>query len=444
LNDRHLKDPPPRHASCCGDGEPVPDPRSGGEAAGQWTARFTEQGTLALPVEAAKRSGFLAGSEIQIEEQAGGLLLRRPLTRLAKVYVEATNRCNLECRTCVRLAWEAPPGSMLSETAERLFASLAEISPPPEIIWGGLGEPLLHPGVVEWVSRSKQLGSRVSLITNGTLLTESIAHGLLDAGLDMLWVSLDGVSEETFSAIRPGATLEQVIANVEAFQAARRSHARHGAALGLVFVIMRCNQAELPALLRLGDRLGARHILVSNVLPHTAEMQSEVLCGHGLSRGSAPGEAAARTLTLPRLDWDRLSSPVLNAISHSGWNLTNEAGASSRGSCPFIESGAIVIGWDGRVSPCLPLLYPHVRHEHGHTRMSHPYTAGHIGQATLNNLWLDPEYLAFRQKVRSFDFAPCHVCSECDLSASNETDCFGSGFPTCAGCPWARGVILCP
>jgi uncharacterized Fe-S cluster-containing radical SAM superfamily enzyme len=61
----------------------------------------------------------------------------------------------------------------------------------------GLGEPLSHPNIVDMVRQAKALGLSVELITNATLLDKSLASQLIDAGLDMLWVSLDGAKPES-------------------------------------------------------------------------------------------------------------------------------------------------------------------------------------------------------------------------------------------------------
>lgn len=409
-------------------------------------AAMDPDGRLVLPAGTAARYGFRPGATVHCEERDDGLFIRRPLTHLAKVYLEATNRCNLDCRTCIRRSWEAELGMMAPATAERALADLRDVSPPPDIVWGGWGEPLLHPDIVELVTRSKRLGGRVSLITNGTLLSGGTAAGLLESGLDMLWVSMDGVSEETFSAIRLGATLAWVVANVDAFQALQRSAERPRTSVGFVFVAMRRNQAELPALLRLGDRLDVRRILASNLMPHTAEMQREVLCAPGSLRVAGPDAANARVLTLPRLDSERMDPSVFSAINHAGWHVEFKDGAASHapGRCPFVESGALVIGWDGRVGPCLDLLYSHIRFVAGKPRHAKPFVTGNVAASHLESVWRSPEYVSFRDRVRGFDYAPCHACSGCDLSATNETDCYGNPFPTCGGCPWAHGVILCP
>jgi hypothetical protein len=61
---------------------------------------------------------------------------------------------------------------------------------------------------------------------------------------------------------------------------------------------------------------------------------------------------------------------------------------------------------------------------------------------SLATVWQKPDYVAFRDRVRRFDFPPCTDCA-CELAESNEEDCFGNPHPTCGDCLWARGVVRC-
>jgi hypothetical protein len=112
--------------------------------------------------------------------------------------------------------------------------------------------------------------------------------------------------------------------------------------------------------------------------------------------------------------------------------------------CPFIERGATAIAWDGGLSPCLPLLHNHVSFLHEQERASRRYVVGKVTERDLRDLWADPEYVAFRERVQEFDFSSCTECGGCNLSETNDEDCYGNSFPTCGGCLWAQGVIQCP
>ncbi len=62
---------------------------------------------------------------------------------------------------------------------------------------------------------AKNSGAKhVDFTTNGTLLTEDHIHGVLEAGVDMIAVSIDGFKRETYEDIRIGAKYDDVVANV--------------------------------------------------------------------------------------------------------------------------------------------------------------------------------------------------------------------------------------
>ena len=305
-------------------------------------AEVDEQGRLVLPPEIAARYGLKPGVQVHMDEEADGLHVRRPVTHLAKLYVEPTSECNLACRTCIRNVWDEPMGRMADATFARLIAGLRSFSPPPTVFFGGFGEPLAHPHIVEMVTQAKALGAPVELITNGTLLTEDLA-----ARLDVLWVSIDGATPESYADVRLGAALPEVIANVARFRDMRRTwiFQRPTPEIGIVFVAMRRNVSDLPAVLRLGRHLGASRCLVTNVLPHTAEMRAEVLYSRALSDIAYLPSLWVPHLSLPKIDvTDATREPLYQAM-RGGWNVSlagNNLGQAND-HCPSIENGAAAI-----------------------------------------------------------------------------------------------------
>jgi pyruvate-formate lyase-activating enzyme len=177
-----------------------------------------ENGKLAFTEEFNLQYGLKPGVKVYVDETAKGPRLRLPVTHLKKVYIEPTNRCNLDCRFCMRHAWQEPLGQMSTETFSRILDGLKEFSPPPTIFFGAMGEPLAHPDILDMVVQAKALGSSVELITNGTLLTRDVSKRLIDAGLDVLWTSLDGVTPESYGDLRLGALLPEVLANLKTFR----------------------------------------------------------------------------------------------------------------------------------------------------------------------------------------------------------------------------------
>ncbi len=421
---------------------------------GEFEAQVDQEGRLVLPSELVKEFGLSQGIRVHFDKSIHGLHLQRPVTHLAKVYIEPTNACNLECRTCIRNIWEEPLGEMSQTTFAQIMEGLHQLSSPPTIFFGGLGEPLAHPNIVEMVAQAKALGSTVELITNGTLLSKKRSIELIEAGLDSLWVSLDGATPESYADVRLGAALPEVISNVASFQDARLGvrfyeyfvdyHLRPQ--IGIVFVAMKRNIKDLPAVIRLGSRLGAHQFLVTNVLPYTAEMYQEILYSRASYDGIYIPSPYGTSLNLPKIDINETTQEVFNQIMLSGHHLIFAGADLGEGNnrCPFIERGVMAIRWDGEVSPCLPLLHDQRIFMNEYERSLRRYSVGNITKQDLNDLWNLPEYLAFRERVQKFDFSPCAFCGGCDLFESNEEDCFGSPFPACGGCLWAQGVIQCP
>ncbi len=347
---------------------------------------------------------------------------------------------------CVRNTWDEPQGSMAEATFNSIRNSLAMFSPPPTIIFGGFGEPLSHPHIADMVAAMKHRSAPVELITNATLLSRALAERLIKAGLDVLWVSLDGATTAVYGDVRPGALLPQVIANVTDLRDMLRTAHPASLHIGIVFVAMRRTIAELPAVLRLGRQLGADRFLVTNVLPYAQELTSEVLYERAVSERQILPSAMVPELNFTPFDLNDETRAAFSEIMSSARALDSlqRNGAEVIDTCPFIESGSLAVGWDGSVSPCLPLLHSHTSYLFERQRFSRRHVIGTIAEHSLQELWNTPEHVAFREHVRAFDFSPCVYCGGCNLSLANEEDCIGNVFPTCGGCLWAQGVIRCP
>jgi MoaA/NifB/PqqE/SkfB family radical SAM enzyme len=284
------------------------------------------------------------------------------------------------------------------------------------------------------------------MVTNGTLLNEKRAKGLIAAGLDVLWVSIDGATPENFADIRLGAYLPQILDNVRQFRRLRRPAHHPVPEIGIAFVAMKRNIADLPELLALGKRLGATRFSVSNLLPHSAEMKDEILYEHSLKSITYLPSPWLRTLDIPKMDFNHLTAEPLLKAFDSGYNVTFAGNNLGGGNdvCTFIESGSMAVGWNGAVSPCPPLVHNHTGYLKGYERTSYRHILGNIREKSLLDIWQEADYVAYRERVQQFAFAPCTFCGGCDLSRDNQTDCYDRPSPACGGCLWAQAVIQCP
>lgn len=410
-------------------------------------AEVDENGRLILPPDVARQYGLHPGSKVRLDEGHNFVRMHRPVTHLTKVYIEPTVACNLDCITCFRNAWEQPIGRMSDETFERFFAGLKELSPMPGVYFGGIGEPLFHPKTIAWVRRVKQLGVKVELITNGTILNEKIARQLIDVGLDVLWVSLDGASPESYEDVRLGAELPIVLENLKRLFKMRKGGHFPIPEIGIAFVAMKRNIADLPKIIKLGHSFGAKYYSVSNIQPATADMQEDRLYTRTMRNIAYMPSPMLPKLSLPKMDFNEETQAALIEAFNSGCNVSyagnNWGGANDV--CNFVESGTMSVAWTGDVSPCWPLMHTHMSYLHGKPRLSKKHVIGNIREHSLEEIWLDPDYVAYRERLHNFVFAPCTFCGGCDLSEENVEDCLGNTtFPVCGGCLWAQGIIQCP
>lgn len=152
----------------------------------------------------------------------------RPRSYPIALQLEPTVRCQLSCPLCPRERVNGSDGDGLMPF-DAYAQLLAEVGPRLlAIAFWQWGEPLLHPRLPEMVELAKRHGILTLVSTNGqTDPGEARLDALRDAGLDMLIVALDGVSEAVYGSFRRGgsaAATRRFLA-----EAARRRDARPGA-----------------------------------------------------------------------------------------------------------------------------------------------------------------------------------------------------------------------
>jgi radical SAM protein with 4Fe4S-binding SPASM domain len=79
------------------------------------------------------------------------------------------------------------------------------------------GEPLMNPEIFDMIKYCKSRGLGVRLSTNITLLSPENSLRFLKSGLDLIILSLDGATKETYEKIRRGADFEMAKQNIKTF-----------------------------------------------------------------------------------------------------------------------------------------------------------------------------------------------------------------------------------
>ena len=408
-----------------------------------WT---DEHGVLSFSPAQQARLGLTPKSEFLVAETSDGFVLRRADPALAKVIVEPTSACNLNCRTCVRHSWDEPTGSMSMATYRALIDGLRDVPTLRTVAFWGIGEPLVHPDIVEMVRLAHELGSRTEMVTNGLLLTEQMAERLVLAGLDRIVASIDGVTPEAQADVRSGASLQRVKQNILRLHDIRDRLDRDNPEVGLEFVLLKRNLCELPGLYDLARNLEAKSVIVTGVLPYSAELADETLYGLWAGKTYADPSTWRPEIILPKIDArEEALEPLVKLLGHTG--VVGSPTARRKGAtgyCRFVAEGTVAVSWDGQVSPCVGLLHSYTCYVNGREKRMRRYRLGSVAVEPIGGIWAKEEYRDFRKRVLDFDFAPCTDCGACEMADSNEADCYGNPFPVCGDCLWAKGVIQCP
>lgn len=135
----------------------------------------------------------------RIEHPASGHQLRL-------VAWEITRKCNLNCVHCRAGSERGPyPGELSTAKCFEILEEIRDVGEPIVILTGG--EPLLREDVFDLAQKGTELGLRMVMATNGTLLRPDIVERMMDTGIKRVSISIDGADEKQHDEFRkvPGA-----------------------------------------------------------------------------------------------------------------------------------------------------------------------------------------------------------------------------------------------
>jgi radical SAM protein with 4Fe4S-binding SPASM domain len=170
------------------------------------------------------------------------------------VFWNITYQCNLKCVHCyIRALQKRDPNELTTEEAKRVAEELAEIGVPLVIFSGG--EPLVRSDFWEiaevLANRSRP---KISLSTNGTLITREVAEKLKSYGFSYVGVSIDSINPEWHDKFRGVKG---------AFEAAVRGIKNAidvGLDVGVRTTLTRYNIEEVPKILTWAYDLGVSRV----------------------------------------------------------------------------------------------------------------------------------------------------------------------------------------
>jgi len=176
---------------------------------------------------------------------------KKPSESLVRLVAwEITRRCNLNCVHCRAAADRGPyPEELDTTQALHILDEIAEMGHPIIILTGG--EPLLRKDVFDLSSHGSNLGLRMVMATNGTLVTRDVVAKMVNAGIKRVSISIDGSNFEAHDSFRkvPGA-FQRALNGIEALK-------EGGLEFQINTTVTRHNLEQVQDILQLAIDLGA-------------------------------------------------------------------------------------------------------------------------------------------------------------------------------------------
>ena len=160
-----------------------------------------------------------------------------PLSAPFTIYIEPTRMCNIKCRFCLHAtrgipgqAFEKagiPAKHMEMELFDRFVSGMEMFTEHPRhIVFAGMGEPLMNPCLEDMVSKLRNCGyqNRITVQTNGILLTPDRSLKLVESGVNRIEISIQGLSSKSYKDIcEAEINFEELTKNIRSLYAISRN-----------------------------------------------------------------------------------------------------------------------------------------------------------------------------------------------------------------------------
>ncbi len=270
---------------------------------------------------------------------------------------EPTTQCNLKCPQCPSglRQFSRPTGFADTSTFQLILNELEQTL--LYLIFYFQGEPYLHKDLFKWIEMASKRNVYTATSTNAHYLTDENCQKTIQAGLDRLIISLDGVEQNSYAHYRVGGTLEKVLKGVRNLVAWKKKLKSRRPFIILQFIVFKHNEHEIEAVRALGKALGIDYVAIKTAQIYDYEQAEHLI------------PAQERYARYKRNEQGNFV--FKNSLENSCWKMWH--------SC--------VLTQDGRVVPCC--FDKDASHQ--------------LGQITTDksfkDIWLGDSYKAFRAKL---------------------------------------------
>lgn len=318
---------------------------------------------------------------------------------------EVTGACNLSCEYCRASATATPADTELSTEEAKAF--IDQVAPRrPMLILSG-GEPLLRPDVFDIARYARDLGVRVSLATNGTLLCPEAVDKMKAAGIIRVSISLDGPGPDIHDAVRGRGSFDLSMRGIE--------NLRGRIDYQINMTVTKGNLDLVGATMDLAEKLGAVAFHLFFLVPTgrgreeelvSPEEQDEIL--RQVACDSRNRKIEVKVTCAPQ--YGRIAREVLTESERRG----------ALGSACLAGTNFVFVSRTGDVTPCGYL----------------PIVAGNVREESFSDIWDNsPVFVDLRKRELLGRCGGCEyrkVCGGCRARAYAVTGDYLESDPLCS------------
>jgi len=310
--------------------------------------------------------------------------------------INLTTRCNLKCEVCFAADNSVPKEKELS--LEEIKSLIDQAAPYRTGIFFSGGEPLIRGDIVEMVSAARARNLACGLVTNGCMITESVARDLVRAGINHILISFFGEPENHDQIVSVKGSFERGFAGLKILATVMKPPGPM-----VNYIVTPKGISDLPAFRQRLSQVGNCVLRISHLNFLTrVEVEAQKRYWQ-LHMGDAPLEIHSYVLApLPEtmshvidslLDTQGkgiLTKPILNDEEVRLW-YADRFVPDRR--CIFIWRSAF-LNSDGTVYPCQFLYSP----------------MGNIREKSMEEIWNGERYRRFRRLLRNGLMPGCSRC----------------------------------
>ncbi len=281
-------------------------------------------------------------------------------SRPVQLMLDPANNCHLSCPGCVHTAnpersgqydW---PGGLLSPSVYGEF--LRRLGPFGfGAVFYNYGEPLLNKQTPAMIRSAKNYLLHTCISTNFSLPID--AEALIDCGLNFIFLSIDGATQEGYSRFRRGGDLALILANIRKLLAAREKRGSKVPYVLWRFLTFEHNLAEVDEAIRIATDLGVDQISIST--PFAVDWDDPSV---RVARSEREGIYLLRpgaTFKGPLDDWKQVDLPAseIDEQFELPWaerlaeRSVEEPSRGGVSTCPWLYQ-SLTLDARGRVLPC--------------------------------------------------------------------------------------------